>query len=211
MSRRLLFLFVMTLWASLAAAKPAIRFDGATVTVTKVTEGGTVLLLGSARTGRSHYLRIVEYEYPLRDDDGDGTVTLALDEGLPSASVWVAIDLASGDFEVASPDARHVKRKHFGQGLLQGPGNGNTARLLEQEELLTFCYVRPGVGAWVRRSEDGGAGDVDGVDNGIVGVPLGGMTKVAGDEAAPLEFQRGDLVIAIAPESFDIFDLRIVP
>lgn len=192
--------------SSSVAAKPLLRFEKNAVVAAEVREGSTVVWFGYTFQTRGYSVRTIEYTYAVTDDDRDGVVRLEVIEGVAPRSVWVAVELASGDVEIGSPDPEGFRKRHFGNGIVK-KGDG-PARFRETAEHLTFLFVRPGVGAWTAASFDGAAGDPDQQSDGFVGAVLSAMKPVAGNVAAPIDVQRDDRLLAISPDSGAVFDVR---
>jgi hypothetical protein len=85
-----------------ALAKPvSIDFETAAVAIANVTAGGEVVVFGLAKEYEAFYLTRRVWKETLLDTDRDGIVRLAIDSGAPAQSVWVAVDLASGESAAA--------------------------------------------------------------------------------------------------------------
>ncbi|HEX2836055.1 MAG TPA: hypothetical protein VHW00_23825 [Thermoanaerobaculia bacterium] len=135
----------------------------------------------------------------LTDDDGDGTVELTVHR-LPSRSVWVAIDVESGDVAVATPDGSLP-------ATLPRPENAWLAgqeRVAISRSYVEAVVVRPAVGAWAARLADGGSRDADSLRNGISTFRLDAMQRIGGTENGPPLAQPNDILIVADPQTLEL-------
>lgn len=142
------------------------------------------------------------------DRDGDGLEPVELDRKLSASSVWAAVDLESGTYSVAQPDGEPVD-------LLSVVGTPRTAEsrieFLDHDYLYVFL-VRPRVGAWWARVQDGGPMDGDSESNRRIEVELSGFEPLAptfGIAAPPALTAPGDVVVALDPHSLNVFASRV--
>jgi autotransporter-associated beta strand protein len=138
----------------------------------------------------------------LPDADGDGMARLALEQDLLPQGIWTVTDLRTGRFMTGSPAGplppQHPQEKMF----LRDPA-GNYSHVIVGFGLVwDFFWARPGVGAWTARLTDGGAGDLDGVENVQIVFNTSRFAPVDGSPARPDGVQRGDVFVAIP--AFDV-------
>jgi hypothetical protein len=175
----LLFLLLPALAAAQppsGAPAPAITFQKTVVAVAGITPKGQALLFGVAREiAADDVATLVRRSQVLTDDDGDGTVSLDLGEEVPFRSLWVAVDLATGQVTAAAPAGYPLRLVSWrGQGIVR-----SSARADRVEDACTFAevlLVRPGVGAWQLTVGDGSSSDDDGAADGRIAAALGGAT-----------------------------------
>ncbi|HXU30470.1 MAG TPA: hypothetical protein VN851_07840 [Thermoanaerobaculia bacterium] len=133
-----------------------------------------------------------------------------LDLGKPPVpdSVWVAVDLFTGEFATAAPNGPPVQSDTFqGAGVGRGAGgNGTISDLRAQGEVLV---ARPGAGAWTLTLGDGSPEDGDGLVDGQIQAPLDQMAGLPDNPPPPLDFIAGDTVVLIDPLSLEIVVTRI--
>ncbi len=141
-------------------------------------------------------------------EDRSGIVRLDLGGPVVPASVWVAVDLATGDFATVSPSGVVNQSDTFlGGGVGRGPGgSGVVSDLRAQAELLV---VRPGVGSWALALGDGSSEDADGLADGQLTAPLDQMTPLAAAPPPPPDFLSGDVVLLVDPRTLEIVVTRI--
>jgi hypothetical protein len=199
------FLLLLLLIPHSAAALPAISFEDQAVVVAGGTPGGEVIVWSvyrervagiSTRVGRVHR-RVAA--------DANGSARLDLGVGVPELSVWAAVDLTTGQSAIGTPGsfaltaidpaARRIDRA--------------LGRLSVDRHSLELLLVRPGVGSWRLAIHDGGPDDEDGVYDGSLRASLAAMLPDGKTGNAPLQFLKGDLVVAVDPTDLRLFTLQI--
>lgn len=136
----------------------------------------------------------------LTDDDGDGAVELTVHR-LPARSVWVAVDLESGDVAVATADGSVPVALQLAENAwLAGKEHVPVSR-----SYVEAVVIRPTAGAWTARLADGGARDADSLRNGISTFRLDAMQRLAGAETAPPLAQPNDILIVADPQTLELF------
>jgi hypothetical protein len=108
--------------APLGAPAPAITFEKSTVAVAGITPKGQAVLFGVAREiAADDVATLVRRSQVLSDDDGDGTVSLDLGEEVPFRSLWVEVDLATGQVTAATPEGYPLRLVSWrGEGIVRG-------------------------------------------------------------------------------------------
>ena len=192
-----------------AAPKPAIRFEANAVVGERITAGGAATWFSIAHEPQPYHLRLRERATSVRDDDRDGVVRLELNANVPPDSVWVLIDMTTGEYAVAQPAEGRIRLRKLPPPAMVKKGNGASAKFAQTYEFVNYWFIRPGVGAWFRQSEDGGEGDDDGKPDGKATVNLDAFSPVGDSPRAPNDFQRGDLVLVVDPVKLALFELRL--
>jgi hypothetical protein len=185
-------------------AAPAITFQKTAVTVAGVSPHGKAVLFGEAREiAEDDVATLVRRSQVLTDDDGDGTVNFDLGRDVPFRSVWVAVDLATGQVAAAAPEGYPLRRVDWhGVGIVRG--NGHSDRVEDARTFAEVLLVRPGAGAWQLTLGDGSEGDDDGVADGKIAAALDHMTAVAGTDPPPTRFDPKDVVVLIDPNRMEL-------
>jgi hypothetical protein len=197
----LLALFILA--AAPLAAQPAISFEPAAVVASGISPGGQVAWFGVARESEDHAAKIVRRETVAADDDRDGAVRLDLGREVPRASIWVAVDLATGKAAIATPEGFPLRRIGLpGPGAV--PGGTGPDRLELNRGYLELLVVRPGIGVWGATVGDGGEMDDDGAYDGRVSVALAHLRADGTSPAAPQSLGPGDLLVAIDPNEMEV-------
>jgi len=202
--RRLSFIFAsiaITLWGLAVQAAPRVSISGSEIDVEGIAPGGEALLFGVARATENYAITAHRTTMVLEDSDLDGTVTFDYGGTVPLRSVWLGIDLATGEHAEASPVG-------FSSRELPWPPQAIPAALNRLEldnALLQVVLVRPRAaapsneahGVWTVRTGDGGLADSDGTQNGRVRVELSDFKSVDGSGSPPKQVTPEDRLFVI--------------
>ncbi|HSG40881.1 MAG TPA: hypothetical protein VLE27_14680, partial [Thermoanaerobaculia bacterium] len=196
---------VVLLWTLPVGAAPfKVTLEANAVLVSGMTPKGEVALLGVTREIAGDDFPVVRRHLEvLADEDGDGAIRYPVEEGVPPRSLWAVADLASGDYDVASPEKFGSRRVNWRGRGVQRRNDGKDV-IEDQRTILEFLVVRPQVGAWALRVRDGNESDEDGVIDGRLEGTLEKMTPLAASPRPPSVFQRDDLVLALDPAAMEI-------
>jgi hypothetical protein len=191
-----------------ATAAPALLYEDQAVVVSGITPGGQAVWFSLSKQIEGYMAHFVTRQDLLADTDGDGVVRFELDRTVPLQSLWVAVDLASGEAAVGTPEGFPLRDASeapgHGRGVAGRPDWVETGR-----ELLSFLVVRPGAGAWTLSLGDGGANDEDHAVDGRLTATLARLRAVGNSPSPPERFQPRDLVFAIDPDRMEILTERI--
>ncbi len=201
-----------------ASAAPVIAFEQAAVVVSGLAPGAEVAWLSLASEPRRYYVRDTRREGIERDDDGDGTVVIALDGEVPPRSVWGVVDLASGLFEWSAPVGFELQKlAAAGEGAGRD-GLGRLNRLIARRVGIEALWARPGTGpgvpgavrgAWALTVFDGSPGDRDGAPDGGVAAALDEARPFGESPPPPEQLLPGDVVLVIDPRTYQVFTVRL--
>lgn len=178
------------------------------VEVSDLPPGGSVALYALLHEWTGWSSRISEIADVLTDDDADGTVRYELGREVPPVSVWLAVDLTTGEVAVSGSDDFTPRELTFPPGVLRR-GLGNRLNRLEMTGRIVHAFVvRPSAapetaGAWLLRLGDGGERDDDGANDGKMGFALEHMTPVAASPLPPEEIEVGDVIALVDPDTLD--------
>lgn len=201
-----------------AWAQPAglgISFTGTTIQVAGVPAGHDVLVFSIAREPGRYATSIVRREKTLSVAPGNTTVTWDIGRAIPPRSVWSAIDLQTGEFDVKAPwqgdGALDVKTEP--QRLADAPSfprDGADLTGIAHERADVFVLlVTPGRGVWLLRSGDGGSKDDDS-RSGKVLVLLSKLAPfVTNGPPPPSKLSLNDTVILIDPVYLKFWSGRV--
>ncbi|OYW01495.1 MAG: hypothetical protein B7Z61_12415, partial [Acidobacteria bacterium 37-71-11] len=89
-------------------AKPTITVEANAVVASGVTPSGQVAWFSIA-WDRYQAMNRVTRRDRIDADSGAGQVTFAVDGGVPQNSIWVVVDLSSGDYAVAAPEGTQLR------------------------------------------------------------------------------------------------------
>lgn len=206
--RRLAVIFtLLVLTAAFAAAAPSITFDGKQVVVKGVTPGGDVACVGVWRELGDTMPRLVRWDRVVRDD-GDGAVTFDVGRDVPPFSVWAVADVTTGDTDIVPGPGTDPRPAAFASDLVGSKRDGTFA-FADRRAYLELLVVRPGTGAWAISAGDGGAGDDDKTPDGVIVPALAQSHPVTSISTRPAALSAGDVILAIDPESFEYYSVRL--
>jgi hypothetical protein len=196
------------IWPRSAAAAPALTYEEQAVVVSGVTPQGQVVWFSLAKQIEGYMAHFVTRRDLLADTDGDGVVRFELDRTVPLQSIWVAVDLASGEAVVGTPEGYPLRDASEPPGHGRGePGRPDWVTTGRQ--MLELLVVRPGQGAWTASLLDGGGDDDDHGADGRLTASLARLHAVGASPAPPERFQGKDLVFALDPDRMEIVSERV--
>lgn len=143
------------------------------------------------------------------DEDRDGSVEIALPDPLPPKTVVIAVELASGRFDVWAPEGSPGREVALPPQALT-PGPGGFELLDYPSPYLELLLVRPGQGSWGVTTGDGTATDESPASDGSVSLRPWSLAPIRLAAAAPGSFETGDLLFGISPVDMEYFAVRIV-
>lgn len=196
------------------AAPPELRFEEQAVAVSGATPGGSVAIFGVSHGFNGFTSYFLRNDELLVDEDGDGSVRLALELPLSKVrSVWAAVDLASGELALAAPGGAELFAGALPAGAVSAEGDEVTASVQRWAYAL---WVRPGrdaaagAGAWGAIVGDGGESDADGLENREVRAAVAAFEPIESEsERAPDRLASGDLVLIVDPETLAVSSTRL--
>jgi hypothetical protein len=190
-------------------APPALKFESAAVVATGVSPGGHVVWFSVAREPQGFISRVVRREEVVEDLDKDGIVTFPVEEGVPFKSIWVAVDLASGHFAIAGPPGYPLNEIPFPAGGVR-PVGGFVRQLRNSRGVAEILVVRPGVGAWGLSVGDGGEGDEDGANDGVVLADLWDAYAIGTGPPVPEQLSPKDVLVMVDPQQMEFYAVSFV-
>ena len=202
----------------LIAAPQVLAKDGVTITfegtsvVAHVNAGAQTAWFSIAHTSDSRGgMMLVNRAFLRGDDDGDGRVQLILEEAPPSSSLWMVVDLKSGDYAIETVTRNPPRRRALTPAMVRpSDPSGGRARFLDDHARATVFVVRPGVGAWVGKIHDGSPEDADGAVDGHLAAQIAKFVAVGNSPPAPDDFLRGDVVALVEPLTLAVTDGVVV-
>lgn len=190
-------------------ARPELAFEESAVVASGIRSKGQVAWFSVAREIADDWATIVRREDVAEDTDGDGVVRFDLDRPVPLKSIWVAVDLTTGEYAVGTPEgfplqqldlpSRGLGRAASGPEWVESPG-----------QLAEVLIVRPGAGAWGMTAGDGGEGDEGPRGDRRVTVSLPRFHGVRATAAAPERYSPRDLVFSIDPDLMKVYVGQVV-
>ena len=172
--------------------EPRIAFEESAVVASGLTPGKTVAWFGVERIVDPDLAAELVQRAEAKTAGADGVSRLELARPVSQRSLWVAVDVESGEFVVAAPDGYAIRRRPRPSRLVVGEGS----RPDEIEDGPAYLYglmVRPGEGAWIFRGGDGSPLDADGETDGRVHFALDDLEPLPGSPAPPAKAKGTDL------------------
>lgn len=190
-----------------AAAGIDLQLGAESATVTGLPAGGrAVVLSGWRERVLDAVTRVTRIQEIVEDQDGDGVAELVPSAPIPTASLWIAVDLATGDAVAVAPGGYRLRDigtdpRQFRRGV---------GRFAVGRTDLEILAVRPGVGAWYRPVSDGGPEDDDGTADGQVTPVLAALEPLGDSPPIPLDgLETGDVLAAIDVRTMELFAVRV--
>lgn len=203
-----LFLVSIGLWASVPSSAqsrgPAITFEDKAVAASGLTPGKTMAWFGVERLLDADYSSTLYQHYTTDTVAADGTVRMTLDHAVAPASVWVAVDLDSGAFDVEAPGTSHLNRTAQTTSALSQSVGAASDQFLDTRTYVLGLAVRPGQGAWLFGGGDGGPRDLDQSANNRLSFALDQFDALPGSPAAPAKAASADIWFVIDPQTLEI-------
>ncbi len=201
-------LFVGLAIASSVAATPSLDFFPNSVRALSVTPNGCAVFFSVSHETAPWMSHVVPRVVPMVDGDGDGVVNYLANSNLVEKSIWAVVDATTGDVTVDAPDGYTPQEVLINPYTLIQAGE----KLIDSREQLEILIVRPGVGAWHRRIQDGGPADEGLESDGMVMTSVGALNLIWSATNKPPTLKNvkaGDLVVGIDPVSMVYYQLEI--
>ncbi|HEV7669330.1 MAG TPA: hypothetical protein VGS22_12465 [Thermoanaerobaculia bacterium] len=182
-------------------APPRWTFFSRSASLSGLTPGAKITWFSISREFYDYGLSIRLRNGTATDLDNDGQEKIEIDGDLSPASIWAAVDIATGAFALATPSGRPIDLV-----AIHGNPRSSLHKIdFEDRDYLYAFLVRPNVGAWWARIGDGGPDDEDGESNRRIELPLAVMAPFEGSPAPPDRIDRDDFVFAIDPNRLEVF------
>ncbi len=190
-----------------ASSPPQIVFEPDAVLVSGLGPEAQVFLHGVSRYHDAYYWALVPTDEMLTADES-GSVRYEVPDGVAPFSVWAAVDAATGELAIASPEGSIGQEVPFpADGLDQTPG-AVVSRLHTTWERAEVLFVRPGVGAWRGIASRGGRSSPTAAG---AAVDLASALPIQAAPAPPAALVPGDVVMAVNLDTLDYFAARLTP
>lgn len=129
---------------------------------------------------------------------------------IPLRSVWLAVDVETGRYTVATPTGFDLTPLPISSTAFRRDLDGIAGVYDLQELAAEVLVVRPRAGAWRLRAFEGGSGDADHLRNGRMSLPVESTTPVPGTTASPpRHLRKGDIIAIIEPNRLELFVVEI--
>ena len=185
-----------------AAAGPVLVVSATAVTASGMTSGGDVVWLAMLR-------RVVEYEavYSRRQGvvqaDAQGGAQLPVpDAAPPPQSFWIAVDLKTGAYAMASPAGFSPLLFDLAGDALNVRGDALADQLVDVADHAEILLVRPGKGAWGKGVGRGGTDDESSPTDAAYKLSLDRLEPLRGaDGPSSGKLNAKDLLFVLHPEA----------
>jgi hypothetical protein len=191
-----------------AQVEPRITLLDTRVVVANVTPGETVLLFGAAQE-IGYTVQLSRWQRAIADDDRDGAVEFELPGPIPTDSIWIVVDGASGAVASTSPAESRFRRIDFPSGVLPKNPDGALERFVTGRQMIDLLIVRPHVGAWRTYAADGHGSDADGRQDGRTTISFSAAVSLTGRAAAPRHLTPRDIVIAVDVRRLEYYTTEV--
>jgi hypothetical protein len=195
-----LFLLLGSAWAG-AGGSPALTFGQQKVVGSGFSPGGQVVWFGLTQ-------EVVAYEVTYARQQQVGTVDekgqaiFDLGKAVPRRSLWVAVDLASGAYAIATPPGFPLRQSELPVAALASRGASLGDQLEDESDYSEILLVRPGQGAWGATVGRGGAADESAPADRGLRISLARLTPVlASFSGSPERAAARDLLIVVHPDT----------
>jgi len=200
MNIRVVVAFALAFLPFVAAAQqheqPQVTIEANRVTASHFHPGARVVLYAVSLVSDGYSSGSRAFNALLTDDDHDGAITYSSAKPVALRSIWVAVDLDTGEYAVGTPSGYGTTQP--GRHAAFRKSNGGTVDVVAAPSLLAYVlYVRPGQGAWTTMAIDGGVGDFDQASDGIASLSLGRFKSVDGTSPAPASLLPGGALFII--------------
>ena len=211
--RRLLVAAVLA-FALPAAAQLSLKVTDTDATAVGLSEGADTVFIGVLAFPTEYHPKTVELRATVPDTDRDGSASVTFDQPVYSRSVVFAIDTRTGAFAYGSPEGFSAREDPF---PIDGLRPGSQARTFDAVELhvpaVQFFFIRPAVGIWLVKANEGAMGDEDSRHDGKILLTPEKMTRIwsSGNQPAPKTFSANDLLVGIDPIRMVVFSSEVKP
>jgi hypothetical protein len=193
-----------------------IRFAEREVAVSGATAGGKVAWFSVAKEIRNFAL--MQRRDAITEANAAGEAAFVLDEAVPPVSIWVAVDVATGQFAVAAPSTFEPRELVLAADALQPGRHGSDDEITDNHEFLEMALVRPSkgsgtlAGAWGGTVGDGGQSDDSAKPDAKVALPLSRLRPIGQSaELRPPVLTPGDVLAVIDPIEMAVTVTTVAP
>ncbi len=210
----LLPLLLVALIPSLVTAQPALNLGNNAVVFNGASPDGDVAFFSVAKIPLGYSQR-VEVRREVVVADATGRAEWALESEPALKSVWAAVDLASGEWALASPEGGLLRQQPLELTAFERDPGGELSTLLYDGHVVAEALVvrtalsagSPGV--WGLRLSDGGDADGDGDHNDAIRLHPASLAAIGEAGAPPLAFAPGDVVVLVDPDRLEVSAVRL--
>ncbi len=203
----LIVLAILAMSFPCAAAPLAVAVRADRLSIEGLVPGGSVALLGAAHEPAYYMRSIVTHRELLSDGDGDGKIVYAPPRGIAFRSIWMVVDLASGETTIATREGYHaLEMVQFGAGKGRAVDVAGSVFDIGRDH-VDILVVRPRKGAWAIALR--GRGTEEG-PRGRLRAHVSKLPPMRPDFGnAPPTLVPGDVVLMVDPERMEYWGRTI--
>jgi hypothetical protein len=184
-----------------AAAEPTLQFLDRAVSASGATPGGQVVFFNIARELRSTRPPIPRIVRRLVEAtaDASGVARMELDQPVPLAAIWVAVDQTTGGSVAAPSPGFEATPVALSPSLARPDGAGQLKKVEWPFAEMELLLVRPGAGVWHLYAAKYSALDENRLSEGALRLDLDRMQAFQGSSQSPATVKAGDVIVMIDP------------
>jgi hypothetical protein len=185
------------------ASSLLLTFGERSVTISGATPGGDVVLFDIAKEASGSVVPVptkTGQAVVLHDDDHDGTVIFERQRTIPLIAIWIAVDLASGQWAANGSPGFEAQTIPLGT-LAKQDNAGQLRKLSAPVPEMDVLLVRPGTGAWRIYAAKTSALDENAHGERPLQIDVGGMIPLLGSLSKLDAIHQGDVIVLIEPQS----------
>ncbi len=179
------------------------------VTVSDLTVGGRVAWVYAMREIKDLVRTLEQTAIVDTDYDEDGAISLSFPDGVITNSVFVGVDLETGQFASATPTGSMAEGQPLPPGTIVRTSADHYDQLRLWSRQSRIVVMRQFVGAWTMHAADGGLMDLDGGCDGVTIVSVDDFLPLT-TRIIPIEtIQVDDVVVLIDLETLEYTTVKI--
>ena len=183
------------------SAQLQVQYGAKSLTVSGASARGDVVVIGIIHTNSKGF-ESIQTPQSIERTDAAGAVTVTV--ARPSfRSVWLIVDLRSGEFIVSSPPGYVVRRTPVPPGAIDRTGHS----LLHSFPSADLFIVRKGQGAWHARASDGSQNALDARRD----LSVDHFKSVGATPAAPPVLVPNDIVMVFNASYMEFWATKLTP
>jgi hypothetical protein len=183
------------------AAQLQAQYAAKSLTISGASARSDVVVIGIIHTNSKGF-ESIQTPQSIEKTDADGAVTVEVSR--PSfRSVWLIVDLRSGDYIVSSPPGYTVRRMPVPAGAIDRTGHS----LLHSFPSADLFIVRKGQGAWHARASEGSQDPLDARLNASVDH----FKPVGASPPAPPVLTPNDIVMVFNTAYMEFWATKLTP
>ena len=184
------------------AAQLQVQYSAKSLTISGATARADVVVIGIIHTNSKGF-ESIQTPQSIEQTDAAGAVTVAV--ARPSfRSVWLIVDLRSGEFIVSSPPGYAVRRMPVPADAIDRTGHS----LLHSFPSADLFIVRKGQGAWHARASEGSSQDPR---DARFNVSVDHFKPVGAAPPAPPVLTPNDIVMVFNAPYMEFWATRLTP